>query len=115
MTVMIVDDSSPVRDLLRSMLSCAAEITCECSDGSEALDAYTRFRPDWVVMDIKMEHVDGFQATQEILSFDPNARIIMITQFNDPSLEKKALRAGAVECVRKESLGRVEEIIRSIP
>lgn len=70
----------------------------------EALDAYRRCRPDWVLM-------DGFQVTEEILAFDPTAKVEMITRYNEQALHKKALRAGEIECVRKEHLTRTDEIM----
>lgn len=115
MTVMIVDDSASIRKMIRTMLSTTADEFCECSDGSEALDSYSRFHPDWVLMDIKMKRMDGFQATHEILSSFPDARVVMITQYNDPKLIEKARRSGARDCILKENLVRVEEIIRKIP
>ena len=113
MNVMIVDDSTAVRELLRKMLAGIAEVTSECSDGREAVDAYSRTHPDWVIMDIKMKHIDGLRATREILAFDPHARIIIITQDNDDTLANIARRAGAVECVSKENLINVVTIIKN--
>jgi len=111
MKVMIVDDSAAIRRMIRSMLLTTVDSICECSDGSEALESYEHFHPDWVLMDIKMKEMDGFQATEAILSEFPDARIIMITQYNDPKLEEKAKRIGACEFVLKERLVDIEGII----
>lgn len=114
MTVMIVDDSASIREILRSMLSQTADSFCECTDGSEALEAYRKFRPDWVLMDIKMKHTDGFHATQEILAAFPDARVIMVTQYDDPKLQQMARRVGAIECILKERLIDIERIISGV-
>ncbi|MBI5022443.1 MAG: response regulator transcription factor [Ignavibacteriales bacterium] len=113
MKVMIVDDNASIRDMIRSILSTTADNVYECSDGNEALKSYQQFHPDWVLMDIKMKMMDGFEATQEILSEFPNAKIIMITQYDDPKLEEKARRIGAVEFVLKEKLVDIERIIKN--
>lgn len=111
MKVMIVDDNAGIRETIRAMLTKTADTFCECSDGSEALRLYERCHPDWVLMDIKMKHMDGFEATREIISEFPDAKIIMITQYDDPKLEKKAYSVGAVEFVLKEHLFDIEQII----
>ena len=62
-------------------------------------------------MDIKMKHVDGFAATEAIRSSFPDAKVIMITQYDDQKLEAKARRAGAIEFVLKEHLSEIDRII----
>lgn len=112
MRVMIVDDNASIRGMLRSMLLSSVDDFCECSDGSEALDSYRRSHPDWVLMDIKMKKMDGFEATETILSSFPDAKIIMITQYDDPKLLEKARRSGARDCILKENLFRIGQIIQ---
>ena len=109
---MIVDDNAAIRSMIRNMLLTTVDSFCECSDGNEALSTYIQCHPDWVLMDIKMKKMDGFEATQEILSEYPDAKIIMITQYNDPKLEQKARNVGAIEFVLKEKLMDIESIIQ---
>ena len=111
MKILTVDDNESVRTMIRSLLSGSVDTFCECDDGAEAVTAYTKFRPDWVLMDIRMKQVDGFQATREILSEFPEAKIIMITQYNDPKLREKAKHVGAIDFVLKEHLLDIEQII----
>lgn len=111
MTIMIVDDSAAMRLTIRRMLSGDGVAICECSDGIEAVATYPKIHPDWVLMDIKMKQMDGFHAMEEILSEFPDAKIIMITQYDEPKLEEKAHNAGAVEFVLKEKLMDIEQII----
>ena len=108
---MIVDDNAAVRALIRRMLTKTVNDILECSDGSEALDSYTRFHPDWVFMDIKMKEMDGFQATEQILSKFPDAKIVMVTQYDEPTLRDRAYQVGACEYVLKENLYCIEDII----
>jgi two-component system, NarL family, response regulator DegU len=60
--LLIVEDNSGMRSLIRSMLENDFEYIHELSDGDGSLDAYSRFRPDWVIMDIKMKRMDGITA-----------------------------------------------------
>ncbi len=108
---MIVDDNAAMRLTIRRMLSGEGIAICECSDGAEAVERFPKLRPDWVLMDIKMKQVDGFQASKEILSEFPDAKIIMITQYDDPKLEEKAHAAGVMNFVLKEHLFDIEQII----
>ena len=110
---MIVDDSATIRELLRAILAETADSFCECSDGSEVLETYKKCRPDWVLMDFKMKEMDGIEATEEILSSFPDAKIIMVTQFNNPILHERAIRTGAIDFVLKENLIDIERIIHA--
>ena len=66
MNVLIVEDNSGVRSLLRRALLGTASRVWECSDGAEALHSYTEFHPDVVLMDIRMPQMDGLTATRQI-------------------------------------------------
>ncbi len=114
MTVMIVDDNASIRDMIRTMLMTKVDSFCECSDGSEALETYTLHKPDWVLMDIKMEKMDGFQATEEIISKYPDAKIVMVTQYDEPRWRKRAIEVGACEFVLKEKLFDIERILNTL-
>ena len=102
--VLIVDDSQPMRELIKMTLAGIAEIVGECADGSEALAAYERLRPDWVLMDVEMKGVDGITATRQIMAAYPQARIMIITDYNDDALRRAAYEAGACQYVVKENL-----------
>jgi two-component system response regulator DegU len=93
--VLIVEDDLAMRELLKRMIRDLVESFFECSDGSEALSAYAAHRPDWVLMDIRMEEVDGLTATQQITSVWPGARVVIITSYDGASLRDAARQAGA--------------------
>lgn len=73
---------------------------------------YRKYHPDWVLMDIRMKRMNGFQAAETILSSFPEAKIIMITQYNDPKLLQKARCSGACACILKDNLMDIERILR---
>ena len=111
MTVLIVDDSPRVREVIRAVVEDVAEAVSECSDGIEALDAYNRFRPDWVLMDLGMKKMDGISATEQIKKEHPEARIIIVTDYGDPFFRKAADEAGAFAFVLKENLTSLLDIL----
>ncbi len=109
--VLIVDDSQPMREMIKMTLADAAEVVGECADGAEALAEYKRVQPDWVLMDIEMKGVDGIAATRQIIAADSLAKILIITDYNDSELRKAALDAGACQYVVKENLLYILEIL----
>jgi CheY-like chemotaxis protein len=112
--ILIVDDSEPVRRTIRSLLRKVAGEFHECSDGDEAVDAYARFRPDWVVMDIEMERIDGITATRRIVAGFPEAKIAIVSNYDEPGLHEAAREAGARAYVLKENLLVLSRIVSDL-
>ncbi len=113
MKIMIVDDNASIRRTIHSILDQSDDTFCECSDGTEAVKMYPWFRPDWVLMDVRMEKMNGFEATENILASFPDAKIIIVTQYNDREFREKAKHSGARNFVSKEHLMDIEGIIHS--
>jgi CheY-like chemotaxis protein len=111
MKVLIVDDSPEMRGILKHFIRPICEDIYECDDGSDALDCYRKYKPDWVLMDWQMKKVDGIVATRLITELYPDAHICMVTSFKDDDLKKEALNAGAVEFVLKDDLLRLRKIL----
>jgi CheY-like chemotaxis protein len=111
MRLMIVDDNPGMRRLIRNITWDLAASVVECADGSEALDAYGAHKPDWVLMDIEMATLDGISATKEITLAFPDARILIVTEYDDPNWREEALRAGACGYVLKENLQELRQIL----
>ncbi len=114
MTFLIVEDNAGIRRVLRRILADTASAIWECADGSEALAAYEEHRPDIVLMDLRMPHVDGLMATRQIRGYDPSARIIVVTDYQDEDMKTAALEAGAREYVLKHEISGLPEIVSSL-
>ena len=71
MKVLIVDDSEPMRRMIKTFVADLVQDVIERSDGSEALAAYREHRPDMVLMDLKLKTMDGLAATRQIKAFVP--------------------------------------------
>jgi CheY-like chemotaxis protein len=110
MKVLVVDDNSAMRHLLRSIVSEWAEVF-ECEDGSQALSCYERIRPDWVLMDIRMPGTNGIEATRQILASDADARVVIVSNFADERMRESARVAGACSYVLKEDLSVLKQIL----
>src|SRR6185503_13490214 len=77
----------------------------ECGDGAEALDAYHRCLPDWVLMDVEMDRIDGITATREILLSYPRARVVIVSKYNDDRTREAARKASLRICAEREPHG----------
>ena len=113
MNLLIVEDNDQMRRMIIKLVSDLAEQTYECSDGAEALAAYTLYRPDWVLMDIEMREMDGISATRQIKASYPEAKIMIVTDYDDADLREAARGAGACEYVTKENLLDVRRVLGS--
>jgi two-component system, chemotaxis family, protein-glutamate methylesterase/glutaminase len=103
--VLVVDDSSVCRMLLVHLLESDPQIHVigTVNDGQAAIDFVNRHRPDVVVMDIHMPHLDGFEATRRIMETQP-VPIIICTATTNPKeavILFRLMEAGAVACVEK--------------
>lgn len=101
-TVMIVDDSLFMRKMLRDILQEEGYlVAAEASDGEEAVRLYQEFRPDLVTLDIVMPNKTGIEALQEIMAFDPKARVVMCSAIGQESFTNTAMQAGAKAFILK--------------
>ncbi len=111
MRIMIVDDHSGFRQVVRTMIQSTGAEIVECANGSEAVEQYPLCRPDLVLMDIEMRGLDGLQATGKIKTSFPAARIVMLTQYDDPELRQAARKAGAAGYLLKDDLSQLIALI----
>jgi CheY-like chemotaxis protein len=113
LSLLIVEDNAKMRRMLKSLVADLVSTVHECSDGAEALAAYTAQRPDWVFMDIAMKELDGISATRALKDAYPEARIIIVTSYDDAELRAAARQAGACGYVLKENLLALRELIET--
>ncbi len=116
-TLLLVDDQRLMRDGLRTLLELEDDlrVIAEAENGQQALEAYEHQRPDVVLMDIRMPVLDGVEATRRLLARRPEAKIIILTTFDDDEYVFDALRAGALGYLLKDvSSVELAEAIRTV-
>jgi DNA-binding NarL/FixJ family response regulator len=115
--LLIVDDQRLMREGLRTLLELESgfEIVSEAANGQEAMDAYAELKPDVVLMDIRMPGIDGVEATHRIYTQWPDARVIILTTFDDDANVFEGLRAGAVGYLLKDLSGQeLADAVRTV-
>ena len=112
--VIIVDDQKLMRNGLSTLLELEGDIkvVAEAGDGQAGINAYEKYQPDVVLMDIRMPGIDGVEATRRIMTQWPQANVIILTTFDDDSYIFEGLRAGAQGYLLKDISG--EELAQAI-
>lgn len=112
--ILLVDDHEVVRLGMRSLLERhpGFEVVAEASTADEAVQKALSFKPDIVLMDIRLSGSSGIEACQEITSLLDDTKVVMLTSYADDDLLFAAIRAGAVGYVLKQIGG--SELIQSI-
>jgi len=78
------------------------EIVASVGDGSEAVAAATKYRPDVVLMDYRLPGLDGVQATRAVKEAFPEAAVVCLTASANLRERDALMEAGAVGCLRKD-------------
>lgn len=99
--ILIVDDAEFLRVRISKMLSGEGYEIFEADNGAKAVNLYKSTQPDLVLMDITMPEMDGLTALKEIRTFDPKARVIMLTALGQESVVLEAIKSGARDFVVK--------------
>lgn len=115
--LMIVDDHEVVRMGLRAALEVEPDFTvvAEAGNGQDAVDKARAHQPDIVLMDVRMDGMDGIEACREIRSELPQTKVLMLTSFAEEETVVAALLAGAAGYVLKNvARSRLLEALRSV-
>ena len=95
-SILIVDDSDFIRGTLRVILESSGHtVVAEASTGEEAFAAFAIHKPDLVTMDITMSGMDGISTIKKIISYSPEAKIIVVSAINNRELLFKSMQFGA--------------------
>lgn len=103
-TVLVADDAALMRMILRDILGSEGYAVSEAVNGRDAVERYSKIRPDVVILDITMPELDGLDATREILRRDPAARVIIVSAQLHSDVREQALAAGAADFIAKPFL-----------
>ncbi len=113
--VIMADDHVIVRQSIRAVLErkrSDIKVVAEVSNGKELLDAAKKYKADVYIVDISMSVLNGIDATQKLTRMQPNAKVIILSMFDDRVSVENAVKAGANAFVVKEAT--INEIIEAI-
>ncbi|MFJ9430324.1 response regulator [Streptomyces sp. NPDC101490] len=112
--VVVADDQAVVREGIVMLLGLlpGVEVVGAARDGEEAVALTAEFRPDVVLMDLRMPRCDGVEATRRIHERHPGTEVVVLTTYADDDSLFPALRAGARGYLTKDAGG--EEILRAL-
>ena len=116
MRIVIVDDDMLVSSALKTILEVNADVQVEGmgSDGKEAIALYERYRPDVLLMDIRMKDMSGLDASREILKAYPQAKILLLTTFSDDEYIVKALKYGVKGYLLKQDYNSILPALQAV-
>jgi DNA-binding NarL/FixJ family response regulator len=115
--VLVADDQRVVREGLATLLGLLAgvEVVGTAADGDEALALAIQLRPDVVLMDLRMPHCDGVEATRRLRDHDAGINVLVLTTYADDRSVIDALRAGARGYLTKDaSAGQIRDALQRV-
>lgn len=108
--VLIIDDSSTIRKLVsKCVTTVGGEIVGQAEDGEEGLEKFRELSPDIVLLDVTMPNKDGRQCLREILQYNPDAFVIMLSSINSQDVVSECLDIGAKAFLNK--FGNIEPLV----
>ncbi len=101
-TLLVIDDALIIREIIKDVAKSAGwQIVGEAANGQEAVERYRELRPDACTLDLVMPEYDGLHALREIIKFDPDARVAVVSALDQKKVFMDAFRAGATDFLVK--------------
>lgn len=120
--LLIADDHAIVREGLRGLIETepGIEIVGEAENGAEAVRLANQVKPDVVLLDLVMPEMDGLEAIEELRKNDPDAKILVLTSFDEDEKIFRAVKAGAQGYLLKDSspqelLNAIQDVNEGLP
>ena len=105
MNIVILDDDPLVIQSLKTILTANNFTVVACgSDGTEAEELFERYKPDILLMDIRMQKMSGIEAAEKILAQNKDAKILLLTTFNDEEYIMRAVNFGCKGYILKQNI-----------
>lgn len=116
MNILIIDDDQLVAFSLKTILEANEDIEVLGigNSGRSAISLYETLQPDILLMDIRMEEINGLDAAKEILTEHPDAKILLLTTFSDDEYILKAIHLGAKGYILKQAFDSIAPALRAV-
>ncbi|MEG0283331.1 MAG: response regulator transcription factor [Erysipelotrichales bacterium] len=115
MKVILIDDDKLVTLSLKTILEVEGLDVVACGeDGNEALGLYKEYQPDIVLMDVRMKEKKGIDAAKDILNYDKDAKIILLTTFVDDDYILEAISCGVKGYLLKQDYEKLVDAIEKV-
>ncbi len=116
MNIVIVDDDKLVLTSLKTIIEASGEIQVVAigNSGEEAIELYTKYTPDILLMDIRMDKMTGIDAAKEIINSYSNAKILFLTTFADDEYIISALKIGAKGYILKQHYESIIPALKAV-
>lgn len=116
MNIIIIDDDNLVSISLKTILEASGEVTVLDigNSGNEAIKLYNKYKPDIILMDIRMNGMTGLEAGEIILNQCPDAKILYLTTFADDEYIVKALKIGTKGYILKQNFECIVPALKTI-
>lgn len=99
--VLVVDDEVEITDFLCKFLGRLKIQSVKANSGAEAVKVFEKINPQWMLLDIKMPDMDGFELLKNLQKKQPFPKVIMITGREDKTSQEKAKSLGALDYIVK--------------
>jgi len=112
--IVLVEDNDVFREALELLLGMHpdVEVVASVGDGTAAVEAAEKHRPDVVLMDFRLPGLDGVQATEAVVASVPDVAVVALTASANENEREALVRAGAVACLTKDQ--ELDEIVAAI-
>ena len=116
MKIVVVDDDNLVSISLKTILEAGGnvEVVAIGNNGKEAIDLYEQYKPDILLMDIRMDTMTGLEAAEIIIKKHPDALILFLTTFSDDEYIIRAINIGAKGYILKQDFAGIETALNTV-
>jgi DNA-binding NarL/FixJ family response regulator len=104
MNILVVDQNRQMRQAIKSLLADIADNIYECNDEEEAIACSFEYKPDWVLTEVKIEEGNVLESVKQLESTFSQARIMVITNYDDNYSREAARKSGASAYITKDNL-----------
>jgi len=111
MRIMIVDDNDLMLKEISKSVALKTDTVMECKNGESAVLSCSDFNPDWILMDIRMEKMNGILAAEKIKAVMPDVNIAFITSYDNYSYRQAAKSLGIEHYFMKTNLLDIRKVL----